>query len=56
MNEEEEERHPLTGPLNQSDTKSQLDRVTLNLREDLERERNMSLGLVNNKNRLYIKR
>ena len=48
MDESEEETRSQTGLQAQSDTVSQLERVTCELREDLEHERSRRLGLVDN--------
>uniref|UniRef100_M4BYI0 RxLR effector candidate protein n=1 Tax=Hyaloperonospora arabidopsidis (strain Emoy2) TaxID=559515 RepID=M4BYI0_HYAAE len=52
MDEAEEETRTQTGVQVQSDTASQLERVTCELREDLEHERSRRLGLVDNVTRL----
>ena len=52
MDEAEEEKRSQTGLRVQSDTVSQPERVTCELREDIEHERNRRLGLVDNVSRL----
>uniref|UniRef100_M4BUN5 RxLR effector candidate protein n=1 Tax=Hyaloperonospora arabidopsidis (strain Emoy2) TaxID=559515 RepID=M4BUN5_HYAAE len=52
MDEAEEETHPPMDPQYRSDAVSQLDRVTCELREDLEHERGRRLDLFGNVNRL----
>uniref|UniRef100_M4BAY9 Uncharacterized protein n=1 Tax=Hyaloperonospora arabidopsidis (strain Emoy2) TaxID=559515 RepID=M4BAY9_HYAAE len=56
MDEAEEETRSQTGLQVQSDTVSQLDRVTCELRGDLEHERSRRLGLVDNVTRLSSER
>uniref|UniRef100_M4B922 RxLR effector candidate protein n=1 Tax=Hyaloperonospora arabidopsidis (strain Emoy2) TaxID=559515 RepID=M4B922_HYAAE len=56
MHEAEEETRSQTGLQVQSDTVSQLERVTCELREDLEHERSRRLGLVDNVTRLSSER
>uniref|UniRef100_M4BIR3 RxLR effector candidate protein n=1 Tax=Hyaloperonospora arabidopsidis (strain Emoy2) TaxID=559515 RepID=M4BIR3_HYAAE len=56
MDEAEEETRSQTGLQAQSDTVSQLECVTCELRNDLEHERSRSLGLVDNVNRLSSER
>ena len=52
MEEVEEETHPLTDLQHRSDAVSRLDRVTYELRENLEHERERRLDLISNVNRL----
>ena len=52
MDEAEEETHPPMDPQYRSDAVSQLDRVTYELREDLEHERGRRLDLLGSVNRL----
>uniref|UniRef100_M4B2J2 RxLR effector candidate protein n=1 Tax=Hyaloperonospora arabidopsidis (strain Emoy2) TaxID=559515 RepID=M4B2J2_HYAAE len=52
MDEAEEETRSQTGLQAQSDTVSQLERVTCELREDIEHERSRRFGLVDNVTRL----
>ena len=54
MDEAEEETRSQTGLQAQSDTVSQLERVTCELREDIEHERSSRLGLVDNVTRLSL--
>ena len=56
MHEAEEETRSQTGLQVQSDTVSQLERVTCELREDLEHERSRRLDLVDNVTRLSSER
>ena len=56
MDEAEEETRSQTGLQVQSDTVSQLERVTCELREDLEHEKSRRLGLVDNVTRLSSER
>ena len=56
MDEAEEETRSQTGLQAQYDTVSQLERVTCELREDLEHERSRRLGLVDNVTRLSSER
>uniref|UniRef100_M4BHU5 Uncharacterized protein n=1 Tax=Hyaloperonospora arabidopsidis (strain Emoy2) TaxID=559515 RepID=M4BHU5_HYAAE len=56
MDESEEETRSQTGLQAQSDTVSQLERVTCELREDLEHETSRRLGLVDNVKRLSSER
>ena len=52
MDEAEEKTHPLMDSRGQSDAVSQLDRVTCELREDLENEGSQHLDLLGNVSRL----
>ena len=52
MDEVEEGTHPLMDSRGQSDAVSQLDRVTCELREDIEHERGRRLDMLDNGNRL----
>ena len=56
MDEMEEEKRSQTGLQVQSDTVSQLESVTCELREDIEHERSRRLGLVDNVTRLSSER
>ena len=56
MDEAEEETRSQMGLQAQSDTVSQLERVTCELREDLEHEKSRHLGLVDNVTRLSSER
>uniref|UniRef100_M4BGU7 RxLR effector candidate protein n=1 Tax=Hyaloperonospora arabidopsidis (strain Emoy2) TaxID=559515 RepID=M4BGU7_HYAAE len=56
MDEAEEEIRSQTGLQVQSDTVSQLERVTCEFREDFEHERSIRLGLVDNVTRLSSER
>uniref|UniRef100_M4C2Z4 Uncharacterized protein n=1 Tax=Hyaloperonospora arabidopsidis (strain Emoy2) TaxID=559515 RepID=M4C2Z4_HYAAE len=56
MDEAEEETRSQTGLQAQSDTLSQLERVTCELREDIEHERSRRLALVDNVTRLSSER
>ena len=56
MDEAEEEIRSQTGLQVQSDTVSQLERVTCEFREDFEHERSRRLGLVDNVTRLSSER
>ena len=56
MDEAEEETRSQTGLQVQSDTVSQLERVTCELRADLEHEKSRRLGLVDNVTRLSLER
>ena len=56
MDEAEEETRSQTGLQVQSDTVSHLERVTCELREDIEHERSRRLGLVDNVTRLSSER
>ena len=56
MDEAEEETRSQTGLQAQSDTLSQLERVTCEFREDFEHERSRRLGLVDNVTRLSSER
>ena len=51
MDEVEQETHPPMDSRGQSDAVSQLERVTCELREDLEHERGRRLDLIANVNR-----
>ena len=56
MDEVEEGTHPPMDSCGQSDAVSQLDRVTCELREDLERDRGRRLDLIGNVDRLIERR
>ena len=56
MDEAEEETRSQTGLQAQSDTVSQLEQVTCELREDLEHERSRRLGLVDKVTRHFSER